>query len=68
MVELQIDQKLVRFAAQCVRDIVEKYEENLGFEKSFISILGNKNKKDIGDIRRHYKLEFKADMDEDITR
>ena len=51
-----------------MRDIVEKYEENLGFEKSFISILGNKNKKDIGDIRRHYKMEFKADMDEDITR
>ena len=57
-----------RFSAQCVRDIVEKYEENLGFEKSFISILGNKSKKEIEDIRRYYKMEFKAELDEDVAR
>ena len=47
---------------------MEKYEENLGFEKSFISILGNKSKKEIEDIRRYYKIEFKADLDEDVRR
>ena len=47
---------------------MEKYEENLGFEKSFVSVLGNKSKKEIDEIRRSYKIEFKADLDMDIAR
>ena len=59
---------ILRFEAQCLKDIVEKYEENLGFEKSFISILASKTKKQVEEIRRYYKKDYKTDLDADILR
>ena len=60
--------KFFRFDSQCIRDIVEKYEENLGFEKAFVSILASKTRREIEEIRRFYKKDFKADLDEDMLR
>ena len=57
-----------RFEARCLKDIVDKYEENLGFEKSFISILANRTKKQVDEIRRYYKKDFNEDFDADILR
>lgn len=59
---------LHRFEARCLKDIVDKYEENLGFEKSFISILANRTKKQVDEIRRYYKKDFNEDFDADILR
>ena len=59
---------LHRFEAHCLKDIVDKYEENLGFEKSFISILANRTKKQVDEIRRYYKKDFNEDFDADILR
>ena len=47
---------------------MDKYEENLGFEKSFISILANRTKKQVDEIRRYYKKDFNEDFDADILR
>ena len=58
----------IRFEAQCLKDIIEKYEENLGFEKSFVSILASKTKKQVEEIRRFYKRDYKTDLDADILR
>ena len=63
-----IKSPLSRFDAQCLKDIVDKYEENLGFEKAFVSILGPKTKREIDEIRRFYKKDFKGDLDEDLLR
>ena len=57
-----------RFEARCLKDIVDKYEENLGFEKSFISILANRTKKQVDEIRRFYKKDFNMDLDADILK
>ena len=51
-----------------MKDIVDKYEENLGFEKAFVSILGPKTKREIDEVRRFYKKDFKGDLDEDLMR
>ena len=47
---------------------MDKYEENLGFEKSFISILAIRTKKQVDEIRRFYKKDFNEDLDVDILR
>ena len=57
-----------RFDAQCLKDIIEKYEENLGFEKSFVSILANKTKREIEEIRRFYRKDFHSEMYTDILK
>ena len=57
-----------RFEARCLKDIVDKYEENLGFEKSFVSILANRTKKQVDEIRRFYKKDFNMDLDTDILK
>ena len=58
----------IRFETHCLQDMVTKFEHNLGFEKSFVSILALKNKKELDAIRKFYKMDFKADLDEDILR
>ena len=57
-----------RFEAHCLKDIVDKYEENLGFEKSFVSILATRTKKELEEIRKFYRKDFLADLDTDIGR
>ena len=59
---------ICRFDAQCLKDIIDKYEENLGFEKSFISILAPRTRKEVEEMRRFYKKANKADMDADILK
>ena len=51
-----------------MKDIIDKYEENLGFEKSFISILAPRTRKEVEEMRRFYKKANKADMDADILK
>ena len=58
----------VRFETHCLQDMIVKFEPNLGFEKSFVSILALKNKKDLEAMRKFYKLDFQADLDEDVLR
>ena len=58
----------VRFETMCLQDMVAKFEPNLGFEKSFVSILALKSKKDLEAMRKFYKLDFEADLDDDAMR
>ena len=58
----------IRFETHCLQDMVIKFEPNLGFEKSFISILALKNKKDLEAMRKFYKMDFQTDLDEDVMR
>ena len=65
--------------------MVTKFEPNLGFEKSFISVLAlkvccseesfeiltkslSKSRADLQKMRTFYKLDFDADMDEEVLR
>ena len=67
--------------------MVTKFEPNLGFEKSFISVLALKvsiclhvrivmlinqillkNRAELQKMRFFYKLDFDADMDEEVLR
>lgn len=56
----------LRFETHCLQDMVAKFEPNLGFEKSFVSILALKNQKELDGMRKFYKLDFQADLDEDV--
>jgi hypothetical protein len=38
----RVSASLPRFEAACLQDMVTKFEPNLGFEKSFISVLALK--------------------------
>ena len=75
--------KLFRFEAASIQDMVTKFEPNLGFEKSFISVLAlkvslfwkrdsrklfSKNRAELQRMRAFYKLDFDADMDEEVLR
>ena len=77
---------LYRFEAASIQDMVTKFEPNLGFEKSFISVLALKvifcshlgseilidellkNRAELQRMRTFYKLDFDADMDEEVLR
>ena len=78
-------QYLYRFEAASLQDMVTKFEPNLGFEKSFISVLALKvclhvrsvmltnqiilkNRAELQKMRTFYKLDFDADMDEEVLR
>ena len=52
----EVVDKPVTKKRRLMEDIVDKYEENLGFEKSFISILANRTKKQVDE---HYPLHLK---------
>jgi len=56
----------LRFEAASLQDMVTKFEPNLGFEKSFISVLALKSRADLQKMRTFYKLDFDADMDEEV--
>ena len=58
----------IKFETLCLQDMIAKFEPNLGFEKSFVSILALKNTKDLETKRKIYKLDFQSDLDDDVMR
>ena len=58
----------IKFETLCLQDMIAKFEPNLGFEKSFVSILALKNTKDLETMRKIYKLDFQSDLDDDVMR
>ena len=47
---------------------MDKYEENLGFEKSFVSLLATKSQANLDEMRKYYEIDFQADMEADLMR
>ena len=71
---------MARFEAGSIQDMVSKFEPDVGFERSFISILAlkvargptsppdNQSRAELQLMRSFYRMDFEADMDEEILR